>query len=364
MLTTLNKFPAPYFGGKSKAAPAIWDALGDVHHYVEPFCGSCAVLLNRPHEANRAYFSETINDADGLLVNALRSMQLHPDATADAASWYVSETDLTARHLAIVKWMQDKNFEMLMGDPGWCDPTIAGWWLWGMSAWIGGEWCTGDGPWTTDENGRIFKQPPARGRKPGVSKRRPPVTANGRGVNNAVAREPGVEDADGFHPMTMPEVLRWLRFLSARLRHVRILCGDWHRLVTKSASLTLSVRQKPGAVCGVFLDPPYSAAAGRDNGLYRKDSTNVACDARDWAIANGDNPKYRIVFAGFEGEHGTAFAEAGWRELEWFSKGFLTGGMGNLSKQKGKGHQQHRERLWLSPHCLSPHSLISDERTA
>jgi hypothetical protein len=69
-LTNLNKAPMPWFGGKAKAAPLVWGLLGDVDHYVEPFAGSLAVLLNRPHPCNRTYFSETVNDADGLLVNA------------------------------------------------------------------------------------------------------------------------------------------------------------------------------------------------------------------------------------------------------------------------------------------------------
>ena len=42
------KAPFPYFGGKRNAAPIIWEALGDVGGYVEPFAGSAAVLLGRP----------------------------------------------------------------------------------------------------------------------------------------------------------------------------------------------------------------------------------------------------------------------------------------------------------------------------
>ena len=37
---------------------------------------------------------------DGLLVNAWRSIQWSPDATAEAASWPVTEADMHARHLA------------------------------------------------------------------------------------------------------------------------------------------------------------------------------------------------------------------------------------------------------------------------
>ena len=32
--------PFPYFGGKRRAAPIVWRALGDPSGYVEPFAGS------------------------------------------------------------------------------------------------------------------------------------------------------------------------------------------------------------------------------------------------------------------------------------------------------------------------------------
>jgi hypothetical protein len=152
-----------------------------------------------------------------------------------------------------------------------------------------------------------------------------------------------------FHPVTMPELRRWFGALSARLRHVRICCGDYKRVLTPAASITLSCDKKNPS--GVFIDPPYADSAGRDMGLYSKDSGSVAHEAREWALKNGTNPLYRIVFAGYEGEHGDDFERAGWREIEWFSNGFLTGGYGN---QGDDGHQQARERLWCSPHCIQP----------
>lgn len=376
MLTNLAKFPAPYFGGKTHAAPHVWAALGDVPHYVEPFCGSCAALLLRPHPCNRPYYSETVNDADGLLVNALRSLQLHPDATAEAASVVVAEAELMSRHLAILRWIKDKDLEKLMADPAWCDPVVGGWWLWGLSCWIGGGWCDGSGPWIVGKDGRITKRESGEpgvsrqlphladdgqgvnrpaGREPGVSRQLPHLANGGKGVNHAGGKEPGVWSEDDFHPQTMPELRRWFAFLAARLRHVRILNGDWRRVVTTGAAITLPVRQGKGP-CGVFLDPPYSAEANRDNGLYRCESGSVAYDAREWCIKHGSDKRYRIVLAGFEGEHGSVLPDAGWREIEWFAKGYLRGGMGNLGavdEETGERNQQHRERLWVSPHCCA-----------
>ena len=361
-LENLYKTPWPWFGGKADAAEAVWDAIGDVDHYVEPFAGSLAVLLRRPHVANRTYHSETVNDLDGLLCNAWRAIARDPDAVADAASWPVCEADLHARHLALLAWRAAGNAERLMADPDYFDSRMAGWWAWGQSCWIGAGWCSGRGPWTVGADGRIAKRTKGEGvarqlphisdngrgvyrpqaREEGVHRKLPHISDDGRGVAHANAREEGVGE---YHPMTMPELARWLRFLSARLRHVRILNGAWERACTSGALQSLPVRQ--GGHCGVFLDPPYDNAV-RNSDLYTEDGGTPAADARAWCLANGDNPRYRIVLAGYDAEHGD-LARAGWREVQWFRKGYLKGGM---AQQGEGGHQQGRERLWLSPHCL------------
>jgi site-specific DNA-adenine methylase len=56
------KAPFPWFGGKSRIADIVWDALGPVDNYVEPFAGSMAVLLHRPDERWQSG-AETVNDA-------------------------------------------------------------------------------------------------------------------------------------------------------------------------------------------------------------------------------------------------------------------------------------------------------------
>lgn len=37
--------PFPYFGGKRTVAPDVWKRLGAPDQYIEPFCGSAAMLL-------------------------------------------------------------------------------------------------------------------------------------------------------------------------------------------------------------------------------------------------------------------------------------------------------------------------------
>jgi len=85
-----------------------------------------------------------------------------------------------------------------------------------------------------------------------------------------------------------------------------------------------------------------SAEAGRNNALYRIESATVAHDVREWAIAHGGDPRYRIVLAGYEGEH---VLPADWEVVEWKAQG----GMGN---QAISNENRKRERLWISPYCL------------
>jgi len=83
------KAPFPWFGGKSRVADIVWDRFGDVPNYVEPFAGSLAVLLSRPH-APRV---ETVNDLDCYLTNFWRAVTWDPSTTAAWADWPVSEAD-------------------------------------------------------------------------------------------------------------------------------------------------------------------------------------------------------------------------------------------------------------------------------
>jgi hypothetical protein len=364
-ITGLSKAPFPWFGGKRKAAPLTWRLLGDVPHYVEPFAGTLAVLLERPHPCNRTYYSETVNDADGFIVNVWRAIQWSPEAT-HAASWPVSEADKQARQIACLKWRDDVMLDRLAGDATFHDPLIAGWWLYGVCCQIGAF--SGDGPWMADPvTGRITKQgrpgvsrdlpnlsKDGQGvnrpqlREPGVSRDLPNLSKDGQGVNRPQLREPGVDDGDEFHPVTMPELVRWFRWLAARLRHVRIVNGDWARVVTTGAAHTIPVRMGAGPA-GIFLDPPY-ANNERAGGLYGHghDDGDITTAVRDWCATNGDNPRNRIVLAGYDTEH-AALESHGWTVHEWFTNGYLTGGMGNLDGTS----QQHRERLWASPHCLT-----------
>lgn len=97
-MSLLLDAPFPWFGGKRKVATEVWARFGRVNNYVEPFFGSGAVLLGRPH---RSGGTETINDRDGYVANFWRAIQHDPAAVARHADHPVNENDLHARHVAI-----------------------------------------------------------------------------------------------------------------------------------------------------------------------------------------------------------------------------------------------------------------------
>lgn len=65
-----------YFGSKVRAAARIVDLLPDHDGYVEPFCGSLAVLLAKPPRAGRF---ETVNDLDQDLMTFWRVLREQPE---------------------------------------------------------------------------------------------------------------------------------------------------------------------------------------------------------------------------------------------------------------------------------------------
>lgn len=93
------KAPFPWFGGKRRAAALIWSRLGNPSVYVEPFAGSLATLLCRPipEHIDRTGLVENVNDLDGYIVNAWRSIAWHPEETSKWANWPVTELDLHTR---------------------------------------------------------------------------------------------------------------------------------------------------------------------------------------------------------------------------------------------------------------------------
>ena len=307
--------PFPYFGGKGRVAAEVWQRFGDVPNYVEPFLGSGAVLLNRP--AGHKGHIETVNDKDGYVSNFWRAVKAAPEAVAEYADWPVNENDLHARHSWLVS-RHDDLVARLEGDPEWCDAKIAGWWVWGMCAWIGSGFCSGQGPWQV-EDGKLVHLGDAG---QGVNRKRVHLGGGGVGVHKVSLSNEGIYG--------------WFADLSARLANVRVCSGDWTRVCGDSPTI------KHG-ITGVFLDPPYDQNERAD--LYNVEDS-ISAAVREWAIGRGNDPLMRIALCGYEGEHAMP---ADWTCYEWKAQG----GYGSQGEGRGRDNAK-RERIWFSPHCLPP----------
>lgn len=316
--------PYPYFGKKSKVAQIIWDAIGDVDTYIEPFFGSGAVLLARPHRIDSQF--ELINDKDGFVSNFWRAIQADPETVAHYANWPTSEIDLHARHA----WLINRKERLLwsLEDPDFYDAKIAGWWVWGMSLQIVGGFCSGNGKWAS--NGAHFFEK-ENSESPGIAKSKPNI--HWQGVNKKSL----------FNSESNNGLLEYFHLLSKRLRHVYILNGDWKRAVSPESLMGTE------GITGVFLDPPYAYDAGRCKDVYAVDDGDVSHEVRRWAIEKGENPNLRIVLAGYESEHEMP---DNWRVIRWVGPpGYST------TRKNGENNNRRRERLWLSPYCLAQKQL-------
>ena len=344
------KAPFPWFGGKRKVADLIWQRFGNVRNYVEPFFGSGAVLLNRPLPFDGV---ETVNDWDGLVANFWRALQHEPHLVAGYADNPVNENDLHARHAWLVG-QKDRLQSRLEGDPEFYDAKIAGWWVWGIACWIGSGFCSGKGPWSVAEIDGVRQLVHLGSAGQGVNRKLVHLGDAGRGVNRKRVHlgnaGQGVNRKLGNHTA---DLLQYMHQLAARLRHVRVCCGDWARVMGETPMLERGIGFTP---IGVFLDPPYADTAGRDPDLYRVESLTVAHSVREWAIAHGDDPRYRICLAGYDGEHQMPDS---WDCVD----GHGGGGHGYGGQSRGGYANAKRERLWFSPHCLNPKRRHESQKT-
>ena len=326
--------PMPWYGGKGRWAEEIWDRLGDVGVYAEPFAGSIGVLLaSQPHPR------EIVCDTDGMVCNLWRAVQSQPQETARWADYPTIQQDLMARRYWLRAW-RDEHAGQLSQDPHFHCPKAAGWWAWCVSSWIGpvtemlgATWDKrphvddrGGGRGVSVQRLDLMDKIPSIGIKNGgrgVQRHYPPLTdvrpyvgatGSGRGTSAqrkdlndqvpAVADWPGGRgvqaqrrkgDAGSPLPIGSGErLIPWFRALAQRLSRVDVLNRDWSAAVTPTMLQQTPTAPKP--VVGIFLDPPYRRTQRRV--LYDSDRTagdDPAERSYEWALAHGD--KYRIAYA-------------------------------------------------------------------
>ena len=296
------------------------------------FFGSGAVLLGRPGYDPHCH-TETVNDLNGYLCNFWRAIQADPEAVAAYADYPVSELDLHARHTWLMR--QSEAIEQLRSDPDYFDVKIAGWWVWGQCAWIGAGWCDApDNAMPNLKDGGV-----------GLHRKCPAVANAGRGVHRkngqaGSCKLPAIADGGkGVHRKTA-FIYSYFEDLSARMRRVRVCCGDWSRVVTPAVTWG-------HGVTAVILDPPYDLSL-REKKIYAHDQEGVAAAVREWALANGSNPLLRIALCGYQDEFNSdEFESQGWTQYRWTANG----GYGLRAHGRGRENRE-KEVIWFSPHCL------------
>lgn len=353
------KAPFVWFGGKSSVVDLVWARLGRVDTYIEPFFGSGAMLLANPHWESCV---ETVNDLDHFVCNAWRSIIAAPDEVAKWADYPVIETDLHIRHV----WLVNEGRERIKAcewDVEHFDAKVAGWWLWGMANWIGGQFCAGNGCWTAEmlqaaaelgtyDAAEIQRRRPHLGDAGnGVHRRRPHLGGGGKGVQRRLPHL-GDGQGDGIFPRNHG-LIEYLQALANRLRNVRVCCGDWER-ICQPAVTWAGEEGTHKCTCGVFLDPPYSAEAGRAMSIYARDCGEVARYVREWCKINGANKLMRIALCGYTGEGHEELESLGWTTETWSAPGGYA-----AVAENGRGMQnRHRETIWFSPSCKQEATLF------
>jgi DNA adenine methylase len=314
--------PFPYFGGKRDVAAQVWERLGQPKQYIEPFCGSAAMLLSAPKPASL----EVAGDFNGFIVNFWRAVQAQPAEVARWADYPVSHIDMGARHIWLMQ--QRERIGAALHDVDWPgDARVAGWWLWGQCAWIGSGWCE----WTSKArepratagvtgNGQIPHISDA-GRGVQAAGQIPFVSRTGQGYQNE-ASVADVASASRAWTSSGAVAHQWLRRLAARLERVRLIHGDWSRCLNHHYGKDAT---------SVFFDPPYE----NYEGLYR--AGKVAQDVAAWCKAN---PELRIALCGHIGDYDLP----GWDVMQWSRKRNTYGGTGT----------KDAEAIWFSPGCMKP----------
>ena len=245
--------PFPYFGGKRTVIDLVWARLGQPKQYIEPFCGSAAILLGAKEPAPL----EVVGDLNGFIANFWRAVVHQSDEVARWADYPVSHIDQGARH----RWLMGQRDRLgaELQDPDWPgDAKVAGWWLWGQCSWIGSGWCE----WAA---GKV-----------------PHVSDAGRGV---------VWTSSGA------TAYRWLRELAARMERVRVVHGAWDRCLNHHYGANETA---------IFFDPPYLAFER----LYGTGGEPVASQVADWCR---EHPHLRIALCGHRGD----YRLGGWTEVGW-----------------------------------------------
>jgi hypothetical protein len=261
--------PFPYTGSKLDAALLIERLMGPISNLVIPFAGQLGDLLGRSEPVK----IETVNDLDGFVVNAWRALTYAPERMAELC-------DHRAR----------------------CSRSPVGSSARPPRAVATGPTCL-------------------RCRARGLVGLGSVVLARIRLVSDAGTQLPLLRGSDGtgvgygvgVHAGHIRDRLpETFAALARRLKRVRIVHGDWRRVLTRAVTTS-------HGVTGVSLDPCYDHRR-RLAGLYRIDPPNQSVEVEEWSLENGDDPMMRITLCGKDDEHDSLLPE-GWTRHPWRDDG-------------------------------------------
>lgn len=216
------KPPFQFFGRKDYVAPLVWQFLGDVKIYCEPFGGSLAVLLARPNYDIHSHH-EIVGDIDGLIINCYRAIRAAPRTVAEILDRYNwSECDVVAAVKELKQWAASGSVNKLQTSLDYYDARIAALFISAMS------FLLSPSPTLHTNTTKYYTTNWLLSRKDGQF-----AVGNDGFVRNIAIRDNLIAIAN-------------------RLKHVRMFCRDWKETV----HIALAAAKKTRQPVGFFLDPP------------------------------------------------------------------------------------------------------------
>jgi site-specific DNA-adenine methylase len=251
--------PFRWIGGKRKIAPLVWERFGKVDGYIEPFAGGLAVLLGNPHPAK----VEIVNDLDGCIANFWRAAKHHPEKVAEVAGRYGRmEVDLVAGWNSLLAKRPSLN-DAMKDDLEFCDPELAGLWLWCVQVWSVGDF-------------------------------------SGKKIGAKLPNETSHIGGD------------YIAAISSRMSNCCVYAGPWERAVARASAGT--------SLVGVFLDPPYSMRNISVGYAIRDvDGDSVSAAVLAWALENASD-RVRIALCENVNAYKGKIPDS-WSCVRWKSQG-------------------------------------------
>lgn len=227
-----------WLGNKKRAAEMLWDYYGNINTFVDPFCGSAALIFERPSRLEG--ISMVINDMDYMLVNTLRALKWDYEKLCEEFDEYVAEANMDSCRIVLERLDYDEFRKMILSSVKNYSLPVAYAWLY-------------------LNNSSIH-----------------PIKMRGTRKSPIKSFTDNMKIVKG----------------GQKLKRAVILSGDWERALSK-AYLYIYKTNKERA--GILLDPPYMNSESD----YRVISKDIALQAYIWATENFSE-RIRIAYCCYD----------------------------------------------------------------